>query len=233
MFDGNERVATSNGSVARIIATQIDTGAALTDSAIALLNNICDAAEDAGPHAILLVELDGSRETATGTTAGAAPSQLLGRWERVVRRIERAACPTAAIVKGFSAGVGLALMLATDFRIAAPGAEFGLANNAGAIEPGMALYRLATELGVARARRMVLFGERIGAEQAREWGLVDEVGDFAFNNAPARLAALVEHVDAGYVARRQLLLEAPSSPYESALGLHLAACEKLYRQTCS
>ena len=101
---------------------------------------------------------------------------------------------------------------------------------AGATWPGMALYRLARQAaGAALARRAVLFGTPIGAAEAQAIGVIDEVTA----NATLALEKAMEVAGAArgteLAIRRQLMLEATSTTFEDALGVHLAACDRALR----
>jgi len=85
---------------------------------------------------------------------------------------------TIAAMEGLSVGAGCAIALACDWRVLAsdaylyvPEVKIGLNLQWGA------LPRLITLVGPARAKRIVLLCERMGAEQAMDWGLIDEVAD--------------------------------------------------------
>jgi len=82
---------------------------------------------------------------------------------------------TIAAVEGFCLGGALALALACDFRIAAAGAHFRLPE----IPLGMnmswhAQPRLVNLIGPARAKQLVIFGEKVSARGALAWGLIEE-----------------------------------------------------------
>ncbi len=84
--------------------------------------------------------------------------------------------PVIAAVNGMAVGGGLELVLACDIVIAAEGASFGL------LEPAMGtaalaggLQRLTRQIGLKRAMDMILTARRVDAQQAREFGLVNEV----------------------------------------------------------
>lgn len=102
----------------------------------------------------------------------------------------------------------------------------------GATWPGMALFRLARHgASTAAIRRAVLFGTPIEAADALALQLVDEVVD-----DPAAAEAVARQ-RAGAVGgselaiRRQLLLDAPTTSFEEALGVHLAACDRVLRRS--
>jgi enoyl-CoA hydratase/carnithine racemase len=106
-----------------------------------------------------------------------AESRLLmqtgGRMCRAWAEIEAL---TVVAVEGWCVGGGAALGVSCDLRVAGDGATFYVPE----IERGMnlswnAVPRLAHLVGPARAKRVAVLGEKLGAAGAREWGLVDEV----------------------------------------------------------
>jgi len=109
-----------------------------------------------------------------------------------VRRLEK---PVVAAVNGPAVGIGASLAFACDLVLAAESAFFGLAFvNIGLMPDGGSTLFVPTAVGKARAFQMALLGERVPAERALEWGLVnyvypdDELMDEA-NSLAARLAA--------------------------------------------
>ncbi|HLK23140.1 MAG TPA: enoyl-CoA hydratase/isomerase family protein [Caulobacteraceae bacterium] len=85
---------------------------------------------------------------------------------------------TIAAVEGFCIGGAVSLAVACDFRIAGRGAHFRLPE----IPLGMNMSwgtqpRLVSLIGPARAKRLVIFGERVHALEAQAWGMVDVVTD--------------------------------------------------------
>jgi enoyl-CoA hydratase/carnithine racemase len=97
------------------------------------------------------------------------------RWDEGLRRLEKLSAVTIAQMHGYALGGGLQLALACDLRIATPDTQLGLPAVLEALIPGMGTYRLPRFIGLGRARRMVLTGEMIYAEEARGMGLVDWV----------------------------------------------------------
>lgn len=85
---------------------------------------------------------------------------------------------TVAAMEGLAVGAGCAIALACDWRVLArdaylyvPEVKIGLNLQWGA------LPRLVTLVGPARAKRIVLLCEKMGPDQALEWGLIDEISD--------------------------------------------------------
>ena len=84
--------------------------------------------------------------------------------------------PIIAAVNGTAVGGGLELALACDFRFASANATFGLPEILfGELPAGGGTMRLARLVGIPAAKRLVMTGERITAEDARAIGLVDQV----------------------------------------------------------
>ena len=94
----------------------------------------------------------------------------------VYERVARLPQPTIAAIAGYCLGGGFELATATDFRVADAGATFGLPEvNIGIVPSSGGTLRLTRLLGTARAKELILLGERFGAEHARSIGLVTEV----------------------------------------------------------
>ena len=90
-----------------------------------------------------------------------------------VRRLPK---PVVAAVNGPAVGIGCSLALACDLVLAAESAYFGLAFvNIGLMPDGGSTAFVPPAVGKARAFQMALLGERIPAEQALDWGLVNFV----------------------------------------------------------
>ncbi|HEY8615580.1 enoyl-CoA hydratase/isomerase family protein [Phenylobacterium sp.] len=84
--------------------------------------------------------------------------------------------PIIAAVQGAAVGAGLGLAVACDFRIASPEARFAANFVKLGFHPGFALtHTLPRLIGEQRAHLMFLTGRRIKAEEALDWGLVDQV----------------------------------------------------------
>jgi enoyl-CoA hydratase/3-hydroxyacyl-CoA dehydrogenase len=82
--------------------------------------------------------------------------------------------PTLAKIDGFCLGGGHELALACDLRIATEGSEFGFPEiTLGLLPGGGGTQRAIRMLSDARAKELVFRGERISAERAQEWGLIN------------------------------------------------------------
>lgn len=149
-----------------------------------------DAIEQAvdGPQRLRALVITGAgrafcagQDLAERRRAPGAPPPDLGQslrqnYNPLIGRIAALPLPVIAAVNGVAAGSGANLALACDLVIAARSASFiqpfarvGLIPDAGGT---WALPRL---VGMARAKGLALLGERLGAEQALQWGLIWQV----------------------------------------------------------
>lgn len=97
---------------------------------------------------------------------------------RMCRAWEDIEALTLVAVEGWCVGGGAALALSCDLRVSADNATFYVPE----IERGMnlswnAVPRLTALVGPARAKRIIILAEKLGAEIAAEWGLVDRLSD--------------------------------------------------------
>lgn len=84
--------------------------------------------------------------------------------------------PVIAAVNGFCLGGGLTLLLACDLRVAAEHASFGLSEvKRGVLPANGGAVRTPRQLPWAVAMELLLIGDRIDAQQALHWGLVNRV----------------------------------------------------------
>lgn len=98
------------------------------------------------------------------------------RGQAVFARFERFPKPVVAAVNGFALGGGCEFAMACHIRLASSTAQFGQPEVNLGLTPGYAgTQRLARLVGRGVALELLLTGDRIGAERARELGLVNAV----------------------------------------------------------
>ncbi|WP_128892391.1 enoyl-CoA hydratase-related protein [Erythrobacter sp. HKB08] len=109
---------------------------------------------------------------------GGSHRALQNHYNPAVSMVLRAPVPVICAVNGPAAGVGCSLALAGDFVLAGKSAYFLQAFvNIGLVPDGGSTWLLARTIGRARATRMMMLGEKIGAEQAEDWGLIYKAVD--------------------------------------------------------
>lgn len=171
------------------------------DMVLALIETIEAAGSD---ESIRVIELSatgddfcsgfdlGERGGAAGKSAAGAvrtgSTQRRMRWQvnRLIPTMLETQTPIVTSARGWIIGLGLNLVLASDFavvaedaRLRAPFATMGFTPDSGG---SWLIPRLA---GVARAKEMIMLGREVSGAQAAEWGMVhravpaDEVGAVA------------------------------------------------------
>ena len=137
-----------------------------------------------------------------------------------VARLKRLDAPLIAAVHGTCMGGGVALIAGCDMVFAGKSARFGAAypQIAYSCDAG-ASFALASRMGIARARRFMLFNEMLSAEQANQAGIVDQLVDDAALIATAEAAALQlsRGPTRAYGHVRRLIDKALRTPLETQL----------------
>ncbi|HSK86122.1 MAG TPA: enoyl-CoA hydratase-related protein [Rubrobacter sp.] len=100
----------------------------------------------------------------------------LARENEAFGRFESLSKPTVAAIEGLAYGGGCEISLACDIRVIAEGARFALPEVRLGVVPGSGgLFRLPELVGPALAMQLMYLGDPIGAREAEEIGLVNEV----------------------------------------------------------
>ncbi len=111
----------------------------------------------------------------------------------VMKQLKNLPYPVITAVNGPAAGLGFSYALAGDLIVAARSAYFLAAfRNVGVSPDGGISWVLPKLIGWARAKELLLLGNRLPAEQALAWGLVNRVyEDDTFTENTMRLARKV------------------------------------------
>jgi 2-(1,2-epoxy-1,2-dihydrophenyl)acetyl-CoA isomerase len=176
-----------------------------------------DAADD-GVRAVLITGAGRGFSSGADLKAGFEPhpddglpdirKELHELYHPVIAGVRRLEKPVVAAVNGPAVGIGASLAFACDLVLAAESAFFGLAFvNIGLMPDGGSTLFVPAAVGKARAFQMALLGERVPAERALEWGLVNYV--YPDDRLMDEANALVEQLAAGptrsYAGSKQAL----------------------------
>ena len=109
-----------------------------------------------------------------------APPELSEMWltqrDQLLNRGLEVWKPVIAAINGFCIGGGVTLLLATDIRIAAQHATFGLAEvKRGIVAANGGTQQLLAQVPYAIGMEMLLTGDSFDAATAQRWGLVNKV----------------------------------------------------------
>jgi 3-hydroxyacyl-CoA dehydrogenase len=106
--------------------------------------------------------------------------------------IEGSGKPIVAAIHGTALGGGLEVALTCHYRVGAKAARFGLPEVKLGLLPGAGgTQRLPRVVGVEKALQMIVSGELIGAREAAQHGLIDEIVDGDLVAAGVRFAERV------------------------------------------
>ncbi|MEI4471828.1 enoyl-CoA hydratase/isomerase family protein [Frigidibacter sp. MR17.24] len=187
----------------RVVIDRADKANALTGEMLAELLSVMEAAAVAPGLRVLVLTGAGAVFSAgadlEAARAGLATSDL---WERLSAAVAALPCLTVAALNGTVAGGASGMVLACDLRVAVEGARlFYPVMRLGFLPQPSDVRRLVALAGPARAKMILMAGARIGAEEARAWGLVDRVvAAGALEAAVAELAGDALGAGAGHVA---------------------------------
>lgn len=153
-----------------------DKANSVTRAMLAALADAVDEARAAGVAALVLTgvgkvfsagaDLDDAR-------AGLATDPI---WERLSSAIAAFPGLTIAALNGTLAGGSMGMVLACDLRIAVPGAKFFYpVMKLGFLPQPSDPTRLLGLVGPARAKMILMAGQKIEADEALAWGLIDRI----------------------------------------------------------
>ena len=145
-----------------------------------------------------------------------------------LRRLRDLRMPLVTAVNGPAVGIGMSFALMGDLIIAARSAYFLQAfSRLGLVPDGGSTWLLPRLIGLARARELSLLAEKLPAEKALEWGLINYVAaDSALMDEALALAERLAKGPAALSMTRRLYWESPHNSFEDQLALEQATQHK-------
>lgn len=179
---------------------------------------------------VVVLEGDGrafSAGVAIEDHLGARMTPMLEAFHQIFRGLRALECVTVAAVHGPALGGGAEIATFCDLVVASETATLGQPEVKVGVFPPIAAIHYPARVGPARALRLLLSGEVIGAAEAERIGLVDRV-------VPAgRLAETVDAEVERFRAQSAVVLRLAKRAVREALGAPfdqaLATLEALYR----
>ena len=190
--------ATEDGGLLTLAINRPEKANALTAE---MLEALCAAVEGTAARALILTGV--GRVFSAGADLDEAPRGLATSplWERLSGAVAGFQGLTIAALNGTVAGGAMGMILACDIRLAVPGTL--------AFYPVMRLgyrpqpsdpARLVSLIGPARAKMILICGQKVAHEEALQWGLFDRIVADPETEARAlasdSLAASAEHAAA-------------------------------------
>lgn len=157
---------------------------------------------------------------ASGADLSAYLSELTTTLHAGLAHLLRMDAPIVAAVKGSAAGAGLGLVLAADFAIAGRSAKFTPAYTGVGLTPDAGCtFLLPRAVGYKRAMELFLTNRVLGAEEALDWGLINQVvEDERVDETAAALAARLASGPTGAFGGVKRLMAEAEPGLESQLG---------------
>jgi len=180
-------IASRDGAILRLTLDRPSRRNSLSHSMIdALVIVLSDAATDDALRAILIQGAgddfcSGADWVASNDSGDQRPrtGHLLRREphgaHRVIELIHGIQLPVVCSVRGYAVGLGCNIALAADFTVAAVDAVFWEPFAARGFSPDSgATWLLPRLIGLTRAKQMLLLGDKVGAADAADWGLIHQ-----------------------------------------------------------
>ena len=140
----------------------------------------------------------------------------------MLRRIRGLSFPIVSAVNGAAAGIGMSFALMGDLVLAARSAYFLQAfRRIGLVPDGGSTWLLPRRIGAARAMELSLLGEKLPAETALAWGLINRVHDDTalMGEAMALARNLASGPTLALGMMRRLYWESSENSFEDQLNL--------------
>ncbi len=167
-----------------------------------------------------------NQSTSKRSNAGAA---LETGFHPFLRRLRNLHCPLVTAVNGPAAGAGMSFALMGDMILCARSSYFLQAfRRIGLVPDCGSTWLLPRMIGKARAIELSLMGERLPAETALAWGLVNRVHDDAtlMDEAMKLATELANGPTVALTQIRKLYWESPDNTFEEQLNMEFQ-CQRI------
>ncbi|SRR5665213_395645 len=152
-----------------------------------------------------------------GANRGGVGHILETGYHPLLRKMRDLKMPLITAVNGAAAGVGMSFALMGDLIVAARSAYFLQAfARIGLVPDGGSTWLLPRLVGLARAKELSLLAEKLPAERALEWGLINRVADDGalMETALGLAKRLAEGPTQSLALIRRLYWDSPHNSYE-------------------
>ncbi len=145
-------------------------------------------------------------------------------------RFSRMRAPLIVAVNGVAAGAGLSIVVLGDYNISVKSAKFTMSYTGAGLSPdGGATYLLPRLIGLRRAKEMMMLNRVLTAEEALDWGLVNEVveADKLLERAEELARQIASGPTQAYGSVKSLLLSSADNSLETQMELESRAISAL------
>ncbi|HEY5337627.1 MAG TPA: enoyl-CoA hydratase/isomerase [Rhizomicrobium sp.] len=164
-----------------------------------------------------------------GQNRGGVGHILETGYHPLLRKMRDLKMPMVTAVNGAAAGIGMSFALMGDLIVAARSAYFLQAfARIGLVPDGGSTWLLPRLVGLARAKELSLLAEKLPAEKALDWGLINRVSDDTtlMDDAIKLAARLADGPTQSLAMIRRLYWDSPHNSYEVQLDQEKQAQQK-------
>ncbi len=149
-----------------------------------------------------------------------------------ISRFARMNAPYLVAVNGVAAGAGFSMAISGDMVFAAESAKFTMAYTRAGVSPdGSSTWFLPRLVGRVKAMQLIMMNDLLSAEQALEWGLINEV--VADDKLMSRVMEVAHQLASGptlaYGESKRLITDSLSTPLETQMEMETRAIAGLAR----
>src|SRR6185295_1001290 len=214
--DGNALLYRVDGAVARLTLNRPEKRNALNEELVTgLKNSLRKASDDTSVRVVVIsgvgsdfcsgADLASLQKIADGTVAENAADA--GSLMELFAMLRQVSVPVVAAVRGKALAGGCGLASACDIVLASADAQFGYPEVKIGFVPAMVMAILRRNVSEKRAFELITRGEQIGAEEAKQIGLVSQVfRDEDFESAVTDYVSGFEKTSKSAVALTKTLL---------------------------
>lgn len=143
--------------------------AAATDEAVRVIRIDADGPDFCAGSDLIANNAHSERKPRVGSTQRRLPNKA----NRLIPLLLETQVPIVAVVRGWAAGLGFHIAMASDFCIAADDARFWEPFMARGFSPDSgAAWLLPRLIGMVRTRKLLMLGEELSGTTAAEWGVI-------------------------------------------------------------
>ena len=179
----------SDGSIATVTFNRPEARNALTWTMYAALEEACEVVDRDDTIKVLILQGAGDKAFVSGTDISQFASfkedsdaiEYERKLERLISRLETVKKPVIAAIQGVAVGAGAALALVSDLRYCTPKSRIGfpIARTLGNCLSVAIHSRIVDVIGPARTKELMFRARLVGAQEALQLGLVNEIFEAA------------------------------------------------------
>ena len=169
---------------------------------------------------------------ASDISAGETVEKIADQLHLAISCFSRMPAPVIAAVNGVAAGAGFSVAISADIVIASENAKFTMAYSKIGLSPdGSSSYFLPRLVGLRKAQELMLTNRVLSAEEALEWGLINQV--VAVQDLETHVAAVTKQFTQGSLSANASIKKLLNQTYGNDLETQMALESKTIRESAN